>query len=379
MNTVRTGIGRYRIERVLGRGGMALVYLGHDAELGRPVAIKLLADNLAGDDSFRARFMREARMAAGLSHVNIVHVYDVGQDSDQRPYIVMEFVDGESLAETIAREGHIPPARVREIGLDCCRGLQHAHAAGLVHRDIKPHNLLADREGLVKIADFGVARSLSETQLTMVGSVLGSARYLSPEQAAGRPVTPAADIYSLGATLYELLTGRTPHQADSLTELAQRRAVPPPPIAELVPDVPGALETAVMSCLEVDPRRRPRSAAALAQALGASDSMAATRILAAAPMERTLVMDPAPVAPRPPRAASALWQLFAGERRVRAMGLAIGLLIVLVLVIALATGGGGGKPKPPVSHPAQVAAVPDGATPLEDAHNLAAWIRAHSR
>ena len=379
MNTVRTGIGRYRIERVLGRGGMALVYLGHDAELGRPVAIKLLADNLAGDDSFRARFMREARMAAGLSHVNIVHVYDVGQDSDQRPYIVMEFVDGESLAETIAREGHIPPARVREIGLDCCRGLQHAHAAGLVHRDIKPHNLLADREGLVKIADFGVARSLEETQLTMVGSVLGSARYLSPEQAAGRPVTPAADIYSLGVTLYELLTGRTPHQGDSLTELAQQRAVPPPPIAELVPDVPGALETAVMSCLEVDPKRRPRSAAALALALGASDSMAATRILAAAPVERTLVMEPAPASPRQARAASALQLVFAGERRVRAMGLAIGLLIVLVLVIALATAGGGGKPKPPVSHPAQVAAVPDGATPVDDAHNLAAWIRAHSR
>jgi len=379
LNTVRTGIGRYRIERVLGRGGMALVYLGHDAELGRPVAIKLLADNLAGDDSFRARFMREARMAAGLSHVNIVHVYDVGQDSDQRPYIVMEFVDGESLAETIAREGHIPPARVREIGLDCCRGLQHAHAAGLVHRDIKPHNLLADREGLVKIADFGVARSLEETQLTMVGSVLGSARYLSPEQAAGRPVTPAADIYSLGVTLYELLTGRTPHQGDSLTELAQQRAVPPPPIAELVPDVPGALETAVMSCLEVDPKRRPRSAAALALALGASDSMAATRILAAAPVERTLVMEPAPASPRQARAGSALQQAFAGERRVRAMGLAIGLLIVLVLVIALATAGGGGKPKPPVSHPAQVAAVPDGATPVDDAHNLAAWIRAHSR
>jgi serine/threonine-protein kinase len=355
------------------------VYLGHDAKLGRPVAIKLLADHLATDESFRARIIREARMAAGLSHVNIVHVYDVGQDTDQRPYIVMEYVDGESLAETIAREGRIRPARVHEIGLDCCRGLQHAHAAGLVHRDIKPHNLLADREGLVKIADFGVARSLGETQLTMVGSVIGSARYLSPEQAAGRPVTPAADLYSLGATLYELLTGRTPHQGESLTELVQQRALPPAPIAELVPGVPEALETAVMSCLDDDPERRPRSAAALALALGASDSTAATRIIAGPPVERTLVMDPGPVASAPAKARSVLWRLFAGERRVRAIGLAIGLLIVLVLVIALATGGGGGKPNPAAAHRTPVTAVPDGATPADDAHNLAVWIRDHTR
>ena len=312
MTTVGTDIGRYRIDRLLGRGGMALVYLGHDARLGRPVAIKLLADNLATDESFRARFMREARMAAGLSHVNIVHVYDVGQDGDQRPYIVMEYVDGESLAETIAREGRLAPARVCEIGLDCCRGLQHAHSAGLVHRDIKPHNLLADRQGLVKIADFGVARSLGETELTMAGSVIGSARYLSPEQAAGRPVTPAADIYSLGASLYELLSGRTPHQGDSMTELSKRRALPPPPIAELVPDVPGALATAVMTCLDDDPDRRPRSAAALALALDASDSETATRVLAAAPVERTLVMEPQPAAPARTRAASALGEASSG-------------------------------------------------------------------
>jgi len=379
LSTLGTDIGRYRVDRVLGRGGMALVYLGHDTELGRPVAIKLLADNLATDDSFRARFMREARMAAGLSHINIVHVYDVGQDADQRPYIVMEYVDGESLDETVARERRIPPPRVHEIALDCCRGLQHAHAAGLVHRDIKPHNLLADRAGLVKIADFGVARSLGETQLTMVGSVLGSARYLSPEQAAGRPVTPAADIYSLGATLYELLTGRTPHQGDSLTELVKQRASPPPPISDLVTGVPEAFETAVMSCLDDDPERRPRSAAALALALDAADSTAATRIIATPPVDPTLVMGPGPAASAPVQVPEVLRQLFAGERRVRAMGLAIGLLILLVVVIALATGGGGGKSKPPIAHHPTIAAVPDGATPVDDAHNLVAWIRAHTR
>jgi serine/threonine-protein kinase len=380
LSTVRTDIGRYRIDRVLGRGGMALVYLGHDAKLGRPVAIKLLADNLAGDESFRARFMREARMAAGLSHVNIVHVYDVGQDTDERPYIVMEYVDGESLAETLAREGRLSPARVREIALDCCHGLEHAHAAGLVHRDIKPHNLLADREGRVKIADFGVARSLGETQLTMAGSVLGSAGYLSPEQAAGRPVTPAADIYSLGATLYELLTGRTPHQGELLSEpLRQRGLRPPPPMAGIVSGVPAALETAVMSCLEADPERRPRSASALALAIDAGDSTAATRIIATTPpTERTLVMGGG-TTPRLPQVPPVLRNLFGGERRARAMGLAIGLLIVLVLVIALLTGRDGAKPKPAVTPRTPVTAVPNGATPADDAHNLAAWIRQHTR
>jgi serine/threonine protein kinase len=381
LSTVRTDIGRYRIDRVLGRGGMALVYLGHDAKLGRPVAIKLLADNLAGDESFRARFMREARMAAGLSHVNIVHVYDVGQDTDERPYIVMEYVDGESLAETLAREGRLSPARVREIALDCCHGLEHAHAAGLVHRDIKPHNLLADREGRVKIADFGVARSLGETQLTMAGSVLGSAGYLSPEQAAGRPVTPAADIYSLGATLYELLTGRTPHQGELLSEpLRQRGLRPPPPMAGIVSGVPAALETAVMSCLEADPERRPRSASALALAIDAGDSTAATRIIATTPpTERTLVMGGGEATPRLPQVPPVLRNLFGGERRARAMGLAIGLLIVLVLAIALLTGRDGAKPKPAVTPRTPVTAVPNGATPADDAHNLAAWIRQHTR
>jgi serine/threonine protein kinase len=380
LSPVRTDIGRYRIDRVLGQGGMALVYLGHDAKLGRPVAIKLLADNLAGDESFRARFMREARMAAGLSHVNIVHVYDVGQDTDERPYIVMEYVDGESLAETLTREGRLSPARVREVALDCCHGLEHAHAAGLVHRDIKPHNLLADREGKVKIADFGVARSLGETQLTMAGSVLGSVGYLSPEQAAGRPVTPAADIYSLGATLYELLTGRTPHQGVLLTELLRQRGLrPPPPMAGIVSGVPAALETAVMSCLEADPERRPRSASALALAIDAGDSTAATRIIATTPpTDRTLVMGGGK-APHLPEIPPMLRSLFGGERRARAMGLAIGLLIVLVLVIALLAGRDGAKPKPAATRRTPVTAVPDGATPADDAHNLAAWIRQHTR
>ena len=374
MSTARADIGRYRIDRVLGRGGMALVYLGHDAKLGRAVAIKLLADNLAGDESFRTRFLREARMAAGLSHVNIVHVYDVGQDTDERPYIVMEFVDGESLAETIAREGTLHPDRVRRIALDCCAGLQHAHAAGLVHRDIKPHNLLLDRDDRVKIADFGVARSLDETQLTVAGSVLGSARYLAPEQAAGHPATPAADIYSLGATLYQLLCGRTPHEGESLTELVHNRSTrSPTPIGELNPDVAPAFATAVMGCLNDDPRQRPASAEALSRALTADDSQTATRILSQpAAGDRTLVMRP-PTRPAPSRPLSP-----GHDRRRLVTAAAIVALIVLVLLIALVTRGGGGSAKPPPAH-SHVVGVTAGATPAEQAHNLVVWIRQYTR
>jgi serine/threonine-protein kinase len=376
LSTARADIGRYRIDRVLGSGGMALVYLGHDAKLGRPVAIKLLADNLAGDESFRARFLREARMAAGLSHVNIVHVYDVGQDEDERPYIVMEFVDGESLAETIAREGTLDPARVRRIALDCCAGLQHAHAAGLVHRDIKPHNLLLDRDDRVKIADFGVARSLAETQLTVVGSVLGSARYLAPEQAAGRPVTPAADIYSLGATLYQLLCGRTPHDGETLTELVHNRSSrPPTPIDELAPGMAPAFATAVMSCLNEDPLQRPASAAALSLALTADDSQTATQILS-----QPATSDPTLVMRSPAGPAAARWYGSLGhDRRWQVTAAAIAALIVLVLLIAVVTSGGGGAAKPPPPARPSVAGVTAGATPAELAHNIARFILQHSR
>src|SRR5262249_34339161 len=152
---------------------------------------------------FRERFVREARLAAGLSHPNIVQVYDTGEDDDGRPFIVMEFVDGESLVETLRRETRVAPVRVVEIGLDCCAGLGYAHGAGLVHRDIKPHNLLADPRGRIKIADFGIARSLGGAALTMTGGVVGTANYLAPEQARGEQVTTAADMYALGVTLYQ--------------------------------------------------------------------------------------------------------------------------------------------------------------------------------
>jgi len=209
---------------------MASVYLGRDGELERRVAVKLLAASVGRDDELRRRFARESRLAARLSHPNVVAVFDAGEDGG-RPYIVMEYVEGETLADVLRRRGALPTEEAAEIAGQVAAGLAHAHAQGLVHRDVKPQNLLVSGDGRVKIADFGVARGDDLSQLTQAGTVLGTAAYLSPEQAAGSSVGPASDVYSLGAVLYELLTGRTPYRFDSLADLAAPRNPPPAPPA----------------------------------------------------------------------------------------------------------------------------------------------------
>lgn len=357
---------------------MAVVYLGYDAELHRPVAIKLLADNLAQDDQFRTRFLREARMAAGLSHANIVQVFDIGQDDQERPFIVMEYVDGETVADALAREGRLAPTRVVEIALQCCAGLAYAHSAGLVHRDVKPQNLLVTSDGIVKLADFGVARALDQTQITQTGSILGTARYLAPEQAAGKPVTGAADVYSLGVVLYELLIGQTPYDGRSVTELviAQRqRAVTP--ITTLRPEVPAWLDAAVLACLAPAARDRP-SADGLARQLATTDPSDAPpsteRLADPHPIEKTLVLTQTPTrvdhrtTPRIPTRRSRV------DRRGRwiAAALAAALAIALILTLTLTTSGG--QPAAPPSRPA----TPGGSTPAQHAQNLARWIRHHT-
>jgi eukaryotic-like serine/threonine-protein kinase len=351
-----TVAGRYELERPLGHGAMAVVDLARDVELDRRVALKRLAENLARDDELRARFLREARLAARLAHPNVVHVYDVGED-DGRPFMAMEYVDGETLAELVARGGPLPPDEAAELGIQICRGLAAVHAAGLVHRDVKPQNLLLRRDGVLKLGDFGIAFGLEGTRLTMAGTVLGTAAYLAPEQARGEEVTAATDVYGVGAVLYELLTGRPPRAPSSIADLAAATAIQPPV------DAPPALAKVVMRCLALEPGRRPASAADVARELEATLPEASTLPLPEPPSQRaTEIM--------PPR----------NRRRVRPT---VALAAIAVGAIAggvgaaIATTGGDSKPAPPAV--ARVSPVPHATTAEQQAQNLAAWLTRYSR
>jgi eukaryotic-like serine/threonine-protein kinase len=346
---------RYRRLRPLGHGGMASVYLAEDTHLGRLVALKLLAENLAGDEEFRARFLREARLAAGLSHPNVVRVYDFGEEGG-RPYIVMEYVEGETLADSLRARGSLEPAEAAELGVGACAGLAAAHEAGLVHRDVKPQNLLVGTDGKVRIADFGIARSLDGTVLTQQGTVLGTAAYLAPEQAAGEPATAASDLYALGAVLYQLLTGRTPYDAPTLPELVRKqREEPVPDVRVLAPDVSPPLAAAVMRALDRDPRGRPQSAAAFARELAAEPAEAATEAL---PHRR-----PAP--PRPPRSF---------RIRPRLVVLVVAVAAAVALAFVLSSGG----QRPPHPQPSAVRPPSAQGTPSQQARTFARWLRAHA-
>src|SRR3712207_2039152 len=213
--------GRYRILRKLGSGGMANVYLAEDEDLGRRVAIKILNDRYATDDSFNERFRREAKSAAALSHPNIVSIYDRG-DAEGRPYIAMEVIEGRSLKELIVASGSLPIAQAIEYAKQILNALRFAHRNGIIHRDIKPHNILLGAEDRLKVTDFGIARA-GASQMTEVGSIMGTAQYLSPEQARGAPVTAASDLYSAGIVLYEMLTGKTPFNGDTPVEIAMKQ------------------------------------------------------------------------------------------------------------------------------------------------------------
>jgi len=252
--------GRYRIVRKLGTGGMADVYLAEDQELGRRVAIKILNDRHAADDSFVERFRREAKNAAGLSHPNIVSVYDRGT-AEGTYYIAMEYLDGRSLKELIVSRGPAPVKTAVEYARQILAAVGFAHRHGIVHRDIKPHNVLvAGDEGRVKVTDFGIARS-GASQMTEVGSIIGTAQYLSPEQARGSPVDQTSDLYSVGVVLFELLTGQVPFTGDTPLEIAMKHLseVPKPP-SELRPEVPHDLDLVVLRALAKDPADRYQTA-----------------------------------------------------------------------------------------------------------------------
>ncbi len=265
--------GRYEIGDRLGSGGMSNVYTATDLILERTVAVKILAEHLSDDERFVARFRREALAVAKLIHPNIVQVYDTGID-DGRHYMVMEYVEGRSGAQILQRQGPLDFETAAEVGIQACAGLDYAHRRGIIHRDVKPGNLMivggpvGGGEMTVKLTDFGIARAIEQTRITQVGSVVGTAAYLSPEQVRGEEATPATDVYALGVVLYQFLTGRLPYEGSSLAELAVRQQNEQPlPPSTYNDEVPETLGAAVLRALEGDPDRRYASADELAGGL----------------------------------------------------------------------------------------------------------------
>jgi serine/threonine-protein kinase len=265
--------GRYELGDRLGSGGMSNVYRATDLTLERTVAVKILAEHLSDDERFVARFRREALAVAKLIHPNIVQVYDTGLD-EGRHFIVMEYVEGRSGAQILQRQGPITPETAAEAGIQACAGLDYAHRRGIIHRDVKPGNLMVVGGPVgggpmtVKLTDFGIARALAQTRITQVGSVVGTAAYLAPEQVRGEEATPATDVYALGVVLYQFLTGRLPYEGSTLAELAVRqqneRPLPPSTYNDEVPETLGG---AVLRALEGEPSRRYASADELAGGL----------------------------------------------------------------------------------------------------------------
>ncbi|MHB8644570.1 MAG: Stk1 family PASTA domain-containing Ser/Thr kinase [Thermomicrobiales bacterium] len=262
--------GRYRIDGVVGDGGMAVVYRGWDLVLNRVVAIKVLREQYATNDSFLARFRREAQSAAGLSHPNIVNVYDVGRDGDTW-YIVQELIDGTDLASLIRQRGQFTVPDAIEVMAQIAPAMDYAHSHGIIHRDVKPHNILIDTRGTAKVVDFGIAKGINDIKMTDAGTALGTAGYISPEQATGSPLTAASDLYSAGVVLYEMLTGRLPFVGDTAVSVAMQhvRNAPPPP-SRFNAKIPRHVEAVILRAMEKLPERRYLSGAEMVSALRGS-------------------------------------------------------------------------------------------------------------
>jgi serine/threonine-protein kinase len=339
--------GRYELQEVVGSGGMAVVYRATDQMLGRQVAVKVLREQFAEDDEIVARFEREAKSAARLAHPNVVDIYDVGQDGATH-FIVMALIEGENLKGLVRRTGALRPAEVIRLGREIAAALEYAHRRGLVHRDVKPQNVLLDGQGHARLADFGIAQAADAISLTQTGTVLGTAQYMAPEQARGRGTTPVSDIYSLGIVLYELATGKPPFDGGPPLAIALRQVEEAPRLPrELNPNLPPQLEAVILKALAKAPADRFQSAAELAEAL------AATLQPAREPTARVAVVDrpaprpsgrtatppepttrrqpPAPPPPAPGRRAPA-------PRQQRGGGAGPLLLLILLSLIALGFG-----------------------------------------
>ncbi|MBA2442183.1 MAG: Stk1 family PASTA domain-containing Ser/Thr kinase [Rubrobacter sp.] len=248
---------RYRIVRLLGSGGMADVYLAHDGVLDRDVALKVMSGRYSGDEEFVERFRREAQSAAALSHPNIVSIYDRGESEEGTYYIAMEYISGGTLKDRIRQRGALPARTAAEVALQIAEALRAAHDRGVIHRDIKPHNILITESGDLKVTDFGIARAASSTTMTRTGSILGTAHYISPEQAMGKPAGPQSDLYSLGIVLYEMLTGQLPYDADSPIGIAMKHVNGVPPLPSGVdPSIPESLDAVTARLLSKSPDDR---------------------------------------------------------------------------------------------------------------------------
>jgi serine/threonine protein kinase len=346
--------GRYRLESRLGFGGMSTVHVAFDRRLERRVAVKLLAEHLAEDPTFVSRFQREAQAAARLVHPNIVQVFDSGLDErTAQHFIVMEYIEGSSCAEILRDDGWVEVPDAISIVEQACEGLHYAHRHGVVHRDVKPGNLLRAREGEVKLADFGIAKATEQSSITQVGSVLGTAAYLAPEQARGEEAGPSADLYALGVVAYQLISGRLPYEAGSLTELALKQQQEEPPLLDtLVAAVSPELAEAVAVALALDPRGRYQDAQEMGRAIVAgargiqpqaavaarSEQTRSTRLLDTRTRAqtgggvKTLKPRPGPAPRREPVAP-----LERAPRRSARRGLLV-LLVVGLIVAALVTG-----------------------------------------
>ncbi|MEQ4210087.1 serine/threonine-protein kinase [Actinopolymorpha sp. B9G3] len=298
---VGTSVGRYRLDELLSRGGMGEVWRAFDTTLGRPVAVKLLRAGLT-DAADKKRFVREARSAAQLSHPNVVAIFDVG-DWLGSSYLVMELLEGKTLAEELADNGPLPIADVRDLGAQAAAGLMAAHAAGVVHRDVKPSNLVRTREGTLKVVDFGIARVLNEasTRLTRTGTIVGTAAYIAPEQARGTDADARTDLYALGCVLYQLLAGRTPFVGGPTEVMYAHLYTEPEPVTRLRPDVPADLEALILSLLAKDPANRPADAATVRTALAgtAQAVRAGTQVDAEAAAAAPTMVTPALLMPDP--------------------------------------------------------------------------------
>jgi serine/threonine-protein kinase len=349
---------RYELEELVGSGGMSSVYRAHDRLLERSVALKILHEQYNRDDDYVERFRREARSVAQLTHPNIVTVIDRGEQ-DGRQFIVFEYVDGENLKQLVERQGPLGVRDAIELALQVARGLAFAHDQGLVHRDVKPQNVLLDADGRAKVTDFGIARSLDVDGMTITGTIMGTSNYIAPEQARGQPVDEQTDVYSLGCVLFELLSGEPPFEGDNFVAVAMRHVNDPvPSVRDFRPDVPARLDWTIQRAMAKDHEERFDSMAEFAAELEACDADLDGHEGA------TMIRPPAAVRAKPPRrrrrsASRLVWPL-----ALLGVGLAAlaGGLLGAFLLHGNGGSGGGAAPRPsgPVHFISAAAYDPDG-------------------